>query len=230
MDHPKPWLRYVDADDLDDSAVHFDGLDVDGSDGHKLGTVDGFIVDVSSGRPYYVVVQSGGWFTSKFFLLPIGHVGLDSSERKLVADIGRDRVQRFPGFDRGEFEQLSDAELTRMDEQIVGACCPSEPVDRALAGERFERWSHYRAPSWWDASYYRPDRIDRTTVAGANYPSREEVRAEHDRQQEREQVVARGESANAGGRAQPGDVVGIESGGEQTHIGDTAEDERKRAR
>jgi hypothetical protein len=32
------------------------------------------------------------------------------------------------------------------------------------------------------------------------------------------------------GRAQPGDVLGVETGGEQTHIGDTAEDEDDRRR
>ena len=32
------------------------------------------------------------------------------------------------------------------------------------------------------------------------------------------------------GRAQPGDVLGVETGGEQTHIGDTAEDENDRRR
>ena len=43
-------LRYLDADDLDDSDVDFDGLDVRGSDNAKLGDVDGFLVDPASGR------------------------------------------------------------------------------------------------------------------------------------------------------------------------------------
>jgi hypothetical protein len=37
-------------------------------------------------------------------------------------------------------------------------------------------------------------------------------------------------SPHHGGRAQPGDVLGIETGGETTEIGDTAEDENKRRR
>ena len=37
-------------------------------------------------------------------------------------------------------------------------------------------------------------------------------------------------SPHQGGRAQPGDVLGIETGGETTEIGDTAEDENKRRR
>jgi hypothetical protein len=37
-------------------------------------------------------------------------------------------------------------------------------------------------------------------------------------------------SPHYGGRAQPGDVLGLETGGETTGIGDTAEDENKRRR
>jgi cation transport regulator ChaC len=37
-------------------------------------------------------------------------------------------------------------------------------------------------------------------------------------------------SPHYGGRAQPGDVLGIETGGETTGIGDTAEDEDERRR
>jgi hypothetical protein len=32
------------------------------------------------------------------------------------------------------------------------------------------------------------------------------------------------------GRAQPGDVLGVETGGERTYVGDTSEDENKRRR
>ena len=35
-------------------------------------------------------------------------------------------------------------------------------------------------------------------------------------------------SPHLGGRAQPGDVIGVETGGEQTHVGETTEDENKR--
>jgi cation transport regulator ChaC len=37
-------------------------------------------------------------------------------------------------------------------------------------------------------------------------------------------------SPHFGGRAQPGDVLGLETGGETTGIGDTAEDEDERRR
>ena len=174
MDHPRPWLRYVDADDLASSDVDFDDVTVESASGDTLGGVDGFIVDESTGRPYYVAVDAGGWFKSKLFLLPIGHVGFDSGRKRLIADVTKDRVERYPGFDRDEFEKLSDDELRRMDEQIVAACCPDQSVGQARDRSRFDDWSHYKSPSWWQSDFYRPDRADRNLhdmgTVGADNP------------------------------------------------------------
>ena len=165
MDHPLPWLRYVDAGDLDDSTARLDGMKVESGSDEDLGTVDGFIVDASSGRPYHVVVDAGGWFKSKLFLLPIGHVGLTGTGemRRLVADISKEHIDRYPGFDRDEFEKLSETELRRMNAEMASACCPADEV------EQYELSAHYRAPRWWDADFYRPDRADESarSMAGA---------------------------------------------------------------
>ena len=235
MDHPKPWLRYVDADELESRSFDFDHVTVESSSGEKLGEVDGFIVDSASGRPYYASVDAGGWFKSKLFLLPIGHTAFDRGRRRLVADVTRDRVNNFPGFNRREFEQLSDDELRRMDEQIVNACCPTQAIAAVAAGSRsrYDQWTHYQSPTWWDADFYRPNRADVAAKAmGGSMPARSTVRAAPDRHREREAVVARAGdvSPHAGGRAQPGDVLGVETGGERTHVGDSAEDENKRRR
>jgi hypothetical protein len=159
MDHPKPGLRYVDAGDLDNQQIRFDGMKVQGADGETLGDLDGFIIDKTSARPYYAVVDAGGWFRSKYFLLPIGHVGFTPGEQKLVADVTRDRVDRYPGFDRGEFHELSDDELHRMDEQVAATCASA--ARGTGDGQRFDTWSEYRSPGWWNSSFYRPDRADR---------------------------------------------------------------------
>jgi len=238
MDHPLPWLRYVDADDLESSDVDFDGMNVESTAGQKLGDVDGFVVDRDSGRPYYVAVDAGGWFKSKLFLLPIGHVAYDSARRHLVSDVGRERVERYPGFDRDEFEKLSDADLRRIDQETVASCCPDDTMTSSASDARFANREHYRSPDWWKSSYYRPDRADSTVIAStttassASMPSRAEVRAERDRDRDRELVTAQGgdTSPHLGGRAQPGDVIGIETGGESTHVGETSEDEDNRRR
>jgi hypothetical protein len=169
MDHPLPWLRYVSAGDLDDSSVSFDGMKVESVSSENLGKVDGFIVDASSGRPYHVVVDAGGWFKSRLFLLPIGHIGLSGSadgKRRLVANIDKEHIDRYPGFDRGEFEKLTDADLERMNREMASSCCPAEIVE-VTVGPMFDSWSHYRAPSWWDADFYRPDRVDASSQSMA---------------------------------------------------------------
>jgi PRC-barrel domain protein len=172
MNHPRPWLRYVEADDLDTPADEFgfDDMHVHGTSGDHLGKVNGFVVDAGSGRPYYVVVDAGGWFKSKYFLVPIGHVAFDRSEKRLTADLTRERVHKFPGFDRDEFEKLSEDDLNRMDDQIVAACCPTEMVDRSKPSTAFDQLTHYKSPSWWNADFYRPDRVDRSMreMAGAD--------------------------------------------------------------
>ena len=140
MDHPLPWLRYVDADDVDDDNVDFDGMNVQSPTGEHLGDVDGFIVDTDSGRPYYVVVDSGGWFKSKHFLLPIGHARLHTDAEALVADVDRNRVNRFPGFDKDRFHQMSEAEVKRINddtcavlavEGVAIAYAADEPIANA---------------------------------------------------------------------------------------------------
>jgi hypothetical protein len=152
MDHPHPWLRIVDADALEDSAVDFGKLAVKSPTGDKLGKVDGFIVDVDSGRPYYVVVDASGWFKTRHFLLPIGHAQLDSDSQAILADVSRDRVKNFPGFDKSEFAALGEDDLARLGDETSQACCVTD-VTIAV----WER-PHYEQPAWWRDSYVGRDR------------------------------------------------------------------------
>jgi len=227
MDHPRPNLRYVDAKELDDTATKLSGLAVDSVSGEKLGKVEGFIIDANSGRPYHVVVGSSGWFKHKHFLLPIGHVALPSAGKTLVTDLAKDRVERFPGFDKDEFKQLSEADLKRLDNTMSSMCCPDEVV--ALDLVEWETAPHLRSPTWWEADFYRPDRADKAgrNVSGAS-PLRSGPVPTRDQSRERERVVASAAVDDNGVRAQPGDVLGLDTDGERTYIGDTSEDEDKR--
>ena len=236
MDHPRPNLRYVDAKELDDSATKLRGLRVDSSGNEQLGKVEGFIIDVNSGRPYHVVVGSGGWLRHKHFLLPIGHASLAPGNDRLIADIAKDRVERFPGFDKDEFKKMTEDDLTKLEAPILAACCP----DEVSVGVASWETAHYAYPTWWQADYYRPDRADNAAmnVAGAGNLSGNTIpppgagRTSQDRARERVMASERTDdsSPHFDGRAQPGDVIGVETGGERTHVGDTSEDENKRRR
>ena len=257
VDHPLPWLRYVDADNVTAPGLALDGMKVRNDAMETLGKVDGFIVDGSSTRPYYVVVDSGGWFKSKDFLVPIGHARIDDDRDALVVNLPKSRIERFPGFDRNEFERLKDEDIRRMNDAICEACTdaavpytPSDPLNAAWSRPEFTQ------PDWWAAvspplSAATEMMPEGNVAATEDYPATKMARAtgglqaeqlaREDRtnvgkdkvretERDREKVVARESdvSPHFDGRAQPGDVLGLETGGEQTHVGETAEDEDKR--
>jgi len=235
MDHPRPNLRYVDAKALDDKAMKLRGLKVVSNRAEDLGKVEGFIIDINTGRPYHVVVGTGGLFKHKHFLLPIGHFTLASDNSRLTANIDKDRVERIPGFDKDEFRTLSENDLKQLEAPLAAACCP----DDAIVGVAAWETTHYAYPNWWEADYYRPDRADRaaTNIAGATHLSSGPIppaskAGTSDRARERVTASERAgdTSPHFDGRAQPGDVLGVETGGERTSVGDTSEDENKRRR
>jgi hypothetical protein len=210
-------------------------MEVDSFEGDKLGKVEGFIIDTLTGRPYHVVVGAGHWFKHKHFLLPVGHATLAPSNSKLIADISKKRVERFPGFDRDVFTQMSEEELKILNEQLTGACCPDEVVAAEVS---IWETGHYAYPSWWEGDFYRADRADvnvggTTTATGARMGSlagNNAAGSGYEREQMRASENSGDDSPHLGGRAQPGDVLGVETGGERTYVGDTSEDENKRRR
>ena len=211
-------LRYLDADDLDDSYIDFDGLDVRGTDGERLGDVDGFIVDPVSNRVLYTVVDSGGWFSSRRFLLPIGHAEVDREARALRVDVSRDRLRTYPEFDENRFQEFSDEDFAAYESRLGTVCCPDD-VAATSVGNAARR--HHTQPDWWKPGAYSAERL--RPVEARTFADRSEA----DRST---RGVTGDVSPHVDGRAQPGDVLGIETGGETTSIGDTAEDEDKRRR
>jgi hypothetical protein len=179
MDHPLPWLRYVSAGDLDDSVIDFDGLDVENAGGESLGDVNGFILDADSAQPYYVVVDSKGWFKTKHYLLPVGHAQLDPEQKRLIADLSRDRIKKFPGFDLDKFEKWTEDDLVRFTSDTADACCVDVTIVTTEPAAPWHAAPHYQMPGWWDSNYYRPDRAGaKGVVAGAQWSPRETTQAD----------------------------------------------------
>ena len=216
-------LRYLDADDVDNAVVDYDGLDVRGPDGDKLGDLDGFIGDAQAGRVHYVVVDSGGWFRSRRFLLPVGHAVLSSDRRALNVDVTRQALLRYPAFEQSRFNEFSDDDLRLFEERMSEVCCPDEAAGGAAWSWGAAR--HYVQPEWWtEASYPR----ERLRPVETSYPPAGVSTSEFDREHVTAREPTGDESPHFEGRAQPGDVIGIETGGERSFVGDSAEDENRR--
>ena len=227
-------MRYLDAQDVDDTVADFDGMEVRGIDNEKLGDIEGVIVDSTGNRIYYAVIDAGGWFTSDRFLLPIGHLRLAANRKTMTVDVPKAALKQYPRYDEERFRAFSDHDLFNFERTTVIACCPDDVGEATAGSGYYDTRRHYRQPEWWGNRAYRTDRlrpVSAPTVGGAAAGERAGQRAE--RAAVREDMVAReGDdvSPHYGGRAQPGDVLGIETGGERTGVGDTAEDEDERRR
>jgi hypothetical protein len=153
-----------------------------------------------------------------------------------------------PEYEPDRFREFTDEELRAFERNTVVACCPDEPLeDVSVTTWGYDSRRHYTQPEWWLNIRYAPERLrplDRAvsraerTVPSSAVPSVAPAREAYDRElvTARDRAVASKTDSDADpsphldGRAQPGDVIGIETGGERTSIGDTVEDENARRR
>ena len=119
MDQPATTtrLRYLDAHDVDDAVVDYDGLEVRGEEGASLGRIEGFIVDAVSGRIEYFVVDSSGWLKSRRVLVPIQHATLSDDRSALSIDIPRSQLAQLPDFDPARFREFSGDDIRNYEQK-----------------------------------------------------------------------------------------------------------------
>lgn len=220
-------LRYVAAGGLSPDILDLDRRELIGAGGQRLGSLDGFLVDPGSGRPEFIVVDAGGWLGRRRYLVPADHARFDAHERGLEVDFDRDAVRRFPDIEDGRIEALRQHELSRYREDVTRACCPDDADLRRLEQARGADASGV----WWNASGWQASMVPGAPTVSAGGAVDERLAGAANRDRWASTAEAGGSAPAAGERAQPGDVIGIESSGETTSIGDTAEDEdRRRAR
>ena len=81
------------ADDIRGAALY-------GSNDEKLGKIDDVIFDHATGDLRYVVVDSGGWFSSKRFLVPAERIrSRDSKDDEYVANLSKNQINTLPVYD-----------------------------------------------------------------------------------------------------------------------------------
>jgi len=79
------------------------GAAVYGPDDKKLGKIHDIIFDHGSGNITYVVIDTGGWLTTKKFLIPANQIS-DSAkhDHDFVVDLTREQIERFPPYDESD--------------------------------------------------------------------------------------------------------------------------------
>jgi len=117
-------LRFLDVDDLDRRALDYTGIRARTASGDDVGTLDGFVVDGASGRPFYYVVDSGGWFLGRKYLVPVGRGRFDPSNRELSFDLTRDQIATYPEFSTSAFMAMSEDETRRYERRVLQSVSP----------------------------------------------------------------------------------------------------------
>lgn len=133
-------MRYVATTQLDHSRLNRDTLAIRNEMNDRLGTFDGLLLDAASGRPRYVVVDARGVFVGRRYLLPVGHVRFDSRERLLRVNLEKDVAERYPPFDRDEFQAMSDEQLRGYETRLSEYFPRREPAPTSAAAEALPDW------------------------------------------------------------------------------------------
>jgi ferritin-like metal-binding protein YciE len=120
VETPKPTgrLRFVPAVAATGGHGAHERLPVWSDSDEELGTFDGLVIDSASQEPRYAVIDSGGLFMHRRFLLPFDAVSFDSEKRILRVQVAKDIASRYPSFDPGEFGKMSDSDIRRYEARL----------------------------------------------------------------------------------------------------------------
>ena len=86
------------------------GMNVEGTDGKKLGTIKDLVVDPEDGSIEYAVLDFGGiaGIGDKYFAVPWQTLLFAANNKKLVIDVSKKELKNAPGFDKKHWPDLSD--------------------------------------------------------------------------------------------------------------------------
>jgi len=88
-----------------DAAEDIRGSKLYGLNDEKLGKIDDVIFDHSSGTIRYVVVDTGGWLSTKKFIVPAERLRASAEHKDdFAADLSKQQIESFPPYDEKNLE------------------------------------------------------------------------------------------------------------------------------
>jgi uncharacterized protein (TIGR02271 family) len=67
-----------------------------GRDGKEIGKIDSLLASPSSGKAYFAIVECGGWFNNKKFVVPLEQIQFNPDENKAYAPYVQDQFRNAP--------------------------------------------------------------------------------------------------------------------------------------
>lgn len=100
-------LRDFQFSDKDTNEIR--GAKVYGRDDEKLGKIDDVIFNHSDGSIHYAVVDTGGWLSSKKFLVPANRLEESAKhEDDYSVDLSKQQIEQFPSYDEKNMDSEED--------------------------------------------------------------------------------------------------------------------------
>jgi ferritin-like metal-binding protein YciE len=190
-------LTYVSIEDIARRRGSDAVVPVRSAAGDDLGVLDGVILDGDQAR--YVVVDAGGVMTRRRYLLPIALVRFDEGACGLCANLEKQVAERYPSFDRDEFNVMSNENRRQYEERLLALFprdgCAQPTTDNVVAA--LPEW--LLAGTWITVPSERADRLPDEAHAFINEfapVSSDTVDAAH----ERDEIVAQDREEPAGHR------------------------------
>jgi PRC-barrel domain protein len=85
------------------------GATLYGPNDEKLGEIDDVIFDHDTARIHYAVVDTGGWLTSKKFIVPASRIEpYHANKDDFYTDLDKERIKMFPPYDEKKLERHDD--------------------------------------------------------------------------------------------------------------------------
>ena len=84
------------------------GMNVQGTDGKKLGDIKDLVIDPEEGGVEYAVLEFGGFagIGDKYFAVPWEALQLDETNKRLSLDVHKKDLKNAPGFDKNNWPDL----------------------------------------------------------------------------------------------------------------------------
>lgn len=75
-----------------------------------IGTIEDFMIDLTSGRVNYAVLSFGGFLGmgDKLFAVPFEALRIDPENERYVLDVPKERLENAPGFDKDNWPEFGD--------------------------------------------------------------------------------------------------------------------------
>lgn len=100
--HPNLPLRFLTASSIIGDKVH-------NANGEHMGKIQDIMLDITSGKIEYVIIEFGGFLTigEKYFAIPFNLLTVDPEKKAFLFNQSKELLEKAPGFDLNHWPETN---------------------------------------------------------------------------------------------------------------------------